>query len=271
MSAVVEQADQPQLPANTPGPGAPAVTKRKERIPIGLFGIPIFVVILLGAWFIWRTTADLSEVDLRTLGWSPLGAMTWQHLKITVVGTVIVMIISIPLGVALTRPRLRKFAGPVTAFANGGQAAPSIGLLVLLAMWLGFGFWTAIVGLGIYAILPVLRNTITGLDGVDPTLTEAGRGMGMSGPSVLLRIEIPLAIPVIMSGVRTALVLMVGTASLATFIGAGGLGQLITTGVNLFRNSILITGSLLIAALALLIDWIGRLLEYIVRPKGMTR
>jgi osmoprotectant transport system permease protein len=164
---------------------------------------------------------------------------------------------------------MRKFSGPVVAFANGGQAAPVIGLIVLLAMWLGFGFWTAIVALVIYAILPVLRNTITGLDGVDRTLMEAGRGMGMSGLGVLLRIEIPLAVPVIMSGVRTALVLMVGTASLATFISAGGLGILITTGVNLFRNSVLITGAVLITCLALLIDWVGRLLEYVVQPKGM--
>lgn len=266
MSAVIEQS-----PAPVDTSAASSTAKSRQRIPIGLFGIPIFVAILLGSWLIWRTTTELSDVDLRTLGWSPLGAMTWRHIQLTVVGTVIVTVVSIPLGVALTRPRLRKFAGPVTAFANGGQAAPSIGLLVLLAMWIGFGFWPAIVGLSVYAILPVLRNTITGLDGVDPTLTEAARGMGMSALSVLLRIEIPLAIPVIMSGVRTALVLMVGTASLATFIGAGGLGQLITTGVNLFRNSILITGSLLIAALALLIDWVGRLLEYIVRPKGMNQ
>ena len=269
MTAVVQESG-PPTPQPDAGAPMPTSTRRTgKRVPIGLFGIPIFVILLLGGWLIWRLTADLSDVDLRTLGWSQLGSMTWQHLKLTVVGTVLVIVVAIPLGVALTRPKLRKFAGPVTAFANGGQAAPSIGLLVLLAMWLGFGFWTAILGLGIYAILPVLRNTITGLDGVDRTLTEAGKGMGMSGMAVLLRIEIPLAIPVIMSGVRTALVLMVGTASLAFFIGAGGLGQLIATGVNLFRNSILITGSLLIAALALLIDWAGRMLEFVVRPKGM--
>ncbi|HEY9290337.1 MAG TPA: ABC transporter permease [Microlunatus sp.] len=269
MTAVVEETG-PAAPGTGPATApAKAPGKARQRPPIGLFGIPIFVAVLMGGWLIWRLSADLSDVDLRTLGWSVLGSMTWRHLQLTVVGTVLVLIVSIPLGIALTRPHLRRFSGPVTAFANGGQAAPSIGLLVLLAMWLGFGFWTAILGLAIYAILPVLRNTITGLNGVDPTLIEAGRGMGMSGPAVLLRIEIPLAIPVIMSGVRTALVLLVGTASLATFIGAGGLGQLITTGVNLFRNPILITGSLLIAALALLIDWFGRVLEYVVRPKGM--
>jgi osmoprotectant transport system permease protein len=93
--------------------------------------------------------------------------------------------------------------------------------------------------------------------------------MGMSNLSVLARIELPLAVPVIMSGIRTALVLMVGTAALATFINAGGLGTLITTGVQLFRNAILFTGGLLIACLALLIDWVGRLLEHFVHPKGV--
>ena len=103
---------------------------------------------------------------------------------------------------------------------------------MLLAIWLGFGFWTAILALCLYAILPVLRNTIVGLQGVDPTLVEAGRGMGMSSVAVLGRVELPLAVPVIMAGIRTALVLVVGTATLATFINAGGLGSLITAGIS---------------------------------------
>lgn len=253
-----------------PGTGGTVTTRPKRGgPPIGLFGIPIFVAVVIAGWLIWRLNTDLDDVIMRTMNWSSMGTYLWQHIQLTVVGTVLVVIVAVPLGVALTRPGLRKFSGPVVAFANGGQAAPSIGLLVLLAMWIGFGFWTAILALGIYAMLPVLQNTITGLNGVDRTLTEAGRGMGMSVAAVLIRIEIPLAIPVIMSGVRTALVLMVGTASLAVFINAGGLGIYITTGVNLFRNELLITGAILIAALALMIDWVGRVLEFVVRPKGM--
>jgi osmoprotectant transport system permease protein len=242
---------------------------RRNRPSIGLFAIPIAVGVVLLGWVIWRLNADLTSSDLITMGWSSLARFTLEHLLLTVVGTVLVVLIAVPLGIVLTRPGLRRAAPAVVAVANGGQAAPAIGLLVLGAMLLGFGFWTAIVALTIYGLLPVLRNTITGLDGVDRTLIEAGRGMGMSNASVLSRIELPLAVPVIMSGVRTALVLMVGTASLAVFINAGGLGQLITTGVNLFRNQILITGGLLIACLALLIDWLGRLLEFFVRPKGV--
>jgi osmoprotectant transport system permease protein len=115
----------------------------------------------------------------------------------------------------------------------------------------------------------VLRNTITGLQAVDPTLVEAGRGMGMSNAAVLFRVELPLAVPVIMTGVRTALVLVVGVASFATFIDAGGLGGLIVTGITLFRYSVLVSGALLIAVLALVIEWAGRVLEVMARPKGV--
>lgn len=263
--AVIEQT----APAG-PAPDRPAAAAAKRRRPeFGLFGIPILVAVVMACWLVWRFTTTIDSIELVTMNWSALGSAVWQHVKLTVVGTVLVVIFAIPLGIALTRRRFRSLSGPVLAFANGGQAAPSIGLLVLAAMWLGFGFWTAILALGVYAILPVLRNTIVGLDGVDRTLVEAGRGMGMSAMTALLRIEIPLAIPVIMTGVRTALVLMVGTASLAVFINAGGLGIYITTGVSLFRNGVLVTGGVMISSLALLIDWVGRVLEYVVRPKGM--
>ena len=103
------------------------------------------------------------------------------------------MIIAVPLGILLTRGKAKAAAPLVVGFANAGQAAPSVGLIVLFSMWLGSGFRTAVIALTIYAILPVLRNTIVGLQGVDPTLIEAGRGVGMSAPAVLLRIELPLA------------------------------------------------------------------------------
>lgn len=198
-----------------------------------------------------------------------MAALTWEHLVITVVCAVLVVLIAVPLGIALTRPGLRRFTGPVVGVANIGQAAPAIGLLVLLAMWLGFETSTTIIGLTLYAVLPVLQNTIAGLLGVDQTLVEAARGMGMSRGEVLRRVELPLAIPVIMAGVRTALVLLVGTATFAVFVNAGGLGQLITTGIQLFRYPVLISGGLLVALLALLVDWAGRVLEVLARPKGL--
>ena len=195
--------------------------------------------------------------------------LIWEHVKLTFVSAVIVVAVAVPLGIALTRGRLRAAAPLVVGIANAGQAAPAIGLIVLLAMWLDFGFWTAVLALTLYGLLPVLRNTITGLQGVDPTLVEAGRGVGMSARGVLLRIELPLAVPVIMAGVRTALVLLVGTATLVTFINAGGLGAILQTGISLFRFSLMIAGAVLVALLALLIEWLGRVLELFTRPKGI--
>lgn len=223
-----------------------------------------------GILVIWLVNANLTETERQTLDPATIWGYTLDHLKITVISAVIVLIIAIPLGIILTRPAFRKAAPVVRAIANFGQAAPAIGVIVLLAFWLGFGPGTAIVSLVIYAILPVLSNTIVGLQQVDERLVEAGRGIGMSQSAVLFKVELPLAVPVMLSGIRTALVLLVGTATLATFINGGGLGILITTGVNLNLNAVLIAGSLLVALLALTIDWLGRVVEQVARPKGLS-
>lgn len=247
---------------------------RDERASKGesrrlLIVLPVVVALVFAGWALWRATADLDSIEQRQLAWVVIGRLTWEHIKLTLVSTFFVLAVAIPLGVALTRPRFKRAAPFAIGIANAGQAAPSIGLIVLLAIALSFGFWTAILSLTLYAILPVLRNTMVGLQGVDPTLVEAGRGVGMSAAAVLFRVELPLAVPVILSGVRTALVLLVGTATLATFINGGGLGTLIVTGINLFRDPIVVSGALLVALLALLIDWAGRVLETYVRPKGV--
>jgi osmoprotectant transport system permease protein len=230
---------------------------------------PVVILVVLAAFAVWLATADLSATERSTLNPSGLADLAWQHVLLTVVSTAIVLVVAIPLGIALTRGPLRKASGAILAVANFGQAAPAVGLVVLLAFWLGFTFWAAVVALVLYAILPVLRNTIIGIESVDARLVEAGRGMGMSAAAVLLKVELPLAVPVMLAGIRTALVLLVGSAALATFIGAGGLGLLITTGVNLFLPKVLVSGALLIALLALSIDWLGRIVETFARPKGL--
>lgn len=234
-----------------------------------LFVLPLLVVVVFIGYLIWRQTADLDSIEQSTLGWEAIRAQLFEHLQLTVVSSLFIVAIAVPLGIVLTRGRAKLIAPAVVAVANAGQAAPSIGLIVLLAIWLGFGFWTAVLALTLYGILPVLRNTITGIQGVDPTLVEAGRGIGMSAPLVLLRVELPLALPVIMAGVRTSLVLVVGTAALVTFIGAGGLGGALTSGITLFRFPVIVSAAVLIALLALLIEWLGRLLEIAFRPKGL--
>ncbi|WP_235558566.1 ABC transporter permease [Nocardioides sp. Leaf285] len=230
---------------------------------------PVLVALAFGAWVLWRQTADLDSVEQSQLAWSTVTSLMVEHVKLTAVAGLLVVAVAVPLGIALTRGRLKAASPVVVGLANAGQAAPAVGLIVLLALWLGFGFGTAIIALVVYGVLPVLRNTIVGLQGVDPTLVEAGRGIGMTPAAVLLRVELPLALPVIMSGVRTALVLIVGTAALATFINAGGLGAMIVAGINLFRYSLVVSGALLVALLALLVEWLGRVLEFVARPKGV--
>jgi osmoprotectant transport system permease protein len=250
-----------------------ARTRFRDRInaesAIVLFAIPVIVVIGFGAFAIWHATADLDSVEASALGWPTIWQQIWEHVRLTFVAAFFVVAIAVPLGVLLTRGRAKAAAPLVVGIANAGQAAPSVGLIVLFAMWLGSGFRTAVIALTLYAILPVLRNTIVGLQGVDRTLVEAGRGVGMSVVSVLLRIELPLALPVIMAGVRTALVLLVGTATLATFINGGGLGATLQAGISLLRYSVIVWGAVLVALLALLIEWLGRVLELVSRPNGV--
>jgi len=235
----------------------------------GLLVQPVLLAVGVVAFVVWRSTASLSDTEARQLGWSALWSSVLEHLALTAAGGVLVLLIAVPLGVALTRRGLRRLSPVVLAVANIGQAAPAIGLFVLLATWLGFGFRTAVVTLVVYAALPVLRNTMVGITEVDQRLVEAGRGMGMSAAAVLFRVELPLAVPVMLAGVRTALVLLVGTATLATFVDGGGLGLLITTGINLSLDTLLVSGAVLVALLALFVDWLGRVVEHVARPKGL--
>ena len=226
------------------------------------------IAVLLGL-VAWLSFADLSPAELTTLAPGALWAYTLEHLQLALLAAAIVLVVAIPLGIALTRKSLRFLSGPVLVVANIGQAAPSIGLVVLLAFWLGFGFWAAVISLVLYGVLPVLRNTMVGLQHVDQRLVEAGRGMGMTAAAVLFKVELPMAVPIMLAGIRTALVLLVGTAALATFINGGGLGILITTGVQLNLPAVLVVGSLLVALLALFIDWVGRVVEHLAHPKGL--
>ncbi|MEO9325639.1 ABC transporter permease [Nocardioides sp. C4-1] len=252
-----------------PPPTAGARSRMDRSTLVMLVLPPVLVAVAFLGYVWWRQTADLDGVELEQLKWATTWSQIWAHVKLTLVASALVVAIAVPLGILLTRGRARALSPLVVGIANIGQAAPAIGMFVLLAMWRGFGFWTAIFALVLYGVLPVLRNTITGLQGVDPTLVEAGRGLGMSGGAVLLRVELPLALPVIMSGVRTALVLVVGTATIATFINGGGLGAIIDSGITLYRFRVMVAGAVLVALLALLIEWLGRVLEQLTRPKGL--
>jgi osmoprotectant transport system permease protein len=251
-------------------PPSAAATGRARRIGWAKLAIlPAFLIVVLVLTWWWFEQADLDAISKNALADGNVWLRLRQHIQLTVISTFFVLIIAIPLGILLTRKKLRKGAPVAMALANIGQATPAIGLLALLVIWIGIGEKAALIGIIIYAVLPVLSNTIAGLNANDPTLLEAARGIGMSPWGVLGRVELPLAVPLILAGVRTALVLNVGTATLATFGGGGGLGDLITTGITNQRMPVLMLGSILTIALALLVDWLASLAELVLRPRGL--
>lgn len=221
------------------------------------------------ALYVWINSKDLDSIEQRRINMDFILTATQEHIELTLVSTVFVVLIAIPLGILLTRDFLKSITAPAIAVFNVGQATPTIALLGLIMLWWQFGFWAAIAALVAYTTLSVLRNTMVGLSQLDPTIIESARGMGMSKFMVLWRIELPLAVPVIMAGVRTALVLNVATATLAVFAAAGGLGEIINTGIVQGRDRVTIVGSVITAALALSIDYFAGLAEDFLRPRGL--
>ncbi|MFJ3904111.1 ABC transporter permease [Streptomyces sp. NPDC090025] len=262
-AAVVVESPAEVEPAPPPAAPPRRITWRK------LVFLPAFVGLVLLATYLWISNADLDSIARNALADGNVQLRLWQHVKLTAISTFWVLIIAIPLGIALTRRGIDRAAPLFTTIANIGQATPAIGLLALLVIWLGIGPSTAIIGMVVYAVLPVLSNTVAGLRAIDPQLVEASRGIGMSGLGTLGKVELPLAVPLILAGVRTALVLNVGTATLATFGGGGGLGDLITSGIQTQRMAVLVLGSVLTVALALVVDWLASLAELLLTPRGL--
>lgn len=189
--------------------------------------------------------------------------LTLEHLWLVGLSTALAMLIGIPLGIVIAhRPRFNK---PVLAGANIIQTIPSLALFgfLLPVPWLGErSDRLAILALTLYALLPIIRNTYTGIRGVDPAVVEAGRGMGMTESQLLFQVELPLALSVILSGVRVAAVISVGVATIAAAIGAGGLGEFIFRGLAMVDNRVILAGAIPAALLALLADvsvgWLER-------------
>ena len=177
-----------------------------------------------------------------------------QHVGLVLISVGVAVAIGIPLGVLITRrPRLK---GPVLAVANVVQTIPSLALFgfLLAVPFIGLGARNAIIALVVYSLLPIIRNTYTGVTGVDPAVREAARGMGMTDWQLLRIVELPLAAPVVLAGVRVAAVVAVGIATIAAAIGAGGLGVFIFRGLSMVDNGVIMAGAVPAAALALIVD-----------------
>ncbi|HEX5594613.1 MAG TPA: ABC transporter permease [Micromonosporaceae bacterium] len=249
---------------------SPVAQRRGLRaIPTRLWVTPLLLMVAVLALIAYVSAQDLDSMEQRVLGADFVVDRVIEHLQLTVLAAAIIVAIAVPLGVALTRPAMRWLTPVALLLANLGQATPALGILVLLALTLGIGFKTALIALVVSALLPVLRNTIVGLQQVDPALVEAARGMGMSSRQILRKVEMPLAVPVILAGLRTAVVNAVGVAAVATFVNAGGLGQIIVAGVKLQRTPVLLVGGVLTAAIALALDWLAGLVEEFARPRGL--
>src|SRR5215213_4291632 len=188
--------------------------------------------------------------------WPELLTLTRDHIFLVFVSTGPAIIIGVPLGILLTR--IRKLRTPILGFANIMQTVPSLalfGLLIPLPFIGGIGARTAIIALALYALLPVIRNTVTGILGVDAKVLEAATAMGMTDGQRLRMVELPLAMPVMLTGIRIAVVICVGVATVAAAVGAGGLGTYIFRGLRQNDNNLLIAGAIASALLALLCDF----------------
>jgi osmoprotectant transport system permease protein len=189
-------------------------------------------------------------------------SLLWEHVWMVATAMLIAIAVGVPLGILLTRrPQFNK---PVLGAANIIQTIPSLALFgfLLPAPWLGErASRLAIVALALYALLPLIRNTYVGITGVDPAVVEAGRAMGMTGWQLLYQVELPLALGVILAGVRVATVLSVGLATIAAAIGAGGLGEYIFRGLAMVNNQLILAGAIPAALLAITADFGIGLLE----------
>lgn len=191
-----------------------------------------------------------------------------EHIQISFIALFFAVVIAIPLGIYLTNKK--KIAESIIGISAVLQTIPSLALLGLLIPLFGIGKVPAIIALVVYALLPILRNTFTGINEVDPSLKEAAMAMGMNTRKRLVKVELPLAMPVIMAGIRTAMVLIVGTATLAALIGAGGLGDIILLGIDRNNTALIILGAVPAAILALVFDFLLKKLELLSFKKTMT-
>jgi len=197
------------------------------------------------------------------------------HLWIIFVAITIAVLLGVILGIYITGKGREQIADTVLYLAEIMMTIPSLALFGLLMLLLGsiglkaIGFLPAVIALIVYGQLPILRNTYTAIQAVDPAMVEAGKGMGMNERQILFKIKLPLAVPVIMAGLRNAIVLIIGIAAIAALIGAGGLGSPIFRGLRNARMDLIIIGGVSVSILALIVDGLMALLERRITPKGL--
>jgi osmoprotectant transport system permease protein len=241
--------------------------------PAAKLGRIVTPLVVGAAWvllYLWVDGQELRSLEGRLLTSDNVRIAFTQHLRISFIAAVWILALAIPVGIALTRPWARRISPGVVAAANIGQGVPAVGTIVLAFIVITRSGTTATtIGLVAYGFLPVLRGTMIGLQQVSADVIKAARCLGMSRGEVLRGIELPLSVPVVLTGVRTTLVLTVSTAPLAAFVGGGTLGRFIVSGFAQSSTLLIIVGSVLAGGLALLADWFGGVAEDLLRPKGL--
>jgi len=229
--------------------------------------LAILLVAFLGVT-IWMTSLGSVGIFKVTPAMKIVTA-TVRHLQIVAVAELFAIIVGIPIGFLATRKAFRFVSPVLIGIANVGQTVPTLAFIGITAALLGMGYTAAVIALFVYATLPIVRNTYAGIRSVDPAVKEAAQGMGMSKWEVTSRIELPLARPIIIAGIRTSTVVNVGTAAVAGMIGAGGLGAIIMTGLAVRVMPIVIQGAAPTAALAIVLDALLGGVEEWMTPRGL--
>ena len=211
---------------------------------------------------IWQQLVEQTQ-----LRWGEVLSATSIHIQLVFFSMIIATVLAVSLGIMVTRvPRLKTIVLGGTGIL---QTVPSLALLGFMIPIFGIGVKTAIAALFLYSLLPIMRNTYTGIKDVDPATIEAAKGMGMTSMQILIKVELPLAVPVIMAGIRTAAVINVGNATLAAFIGAGGLGDFIFLGITRGIDGLILLGAIPAALLALILETFFGAVERWTTPEGL--
>jgi osmoprotectant transport system permease protein len=227
---------------------------------IAVTAIFVYLIFDMRAWGV-ALQALFPSADQFVYPRATLAELMKEHVLLVIASSILAIGIGVPAGVLVTRRGGRHFLDVVNDLTSLGQTIPPVAVLALIVPVMGFGFKPTVVALFLYSILPIVRNTISGLEGVPPDLVEAARGMGMTNVQILFRVEIPLAITVIMAGIRISVVINVGTATVGAVIGAGGLGVPIVAGLVRQNPAFVLEGAATAALFAVIADQLLARLE----------
>lgn len=195
--------------------------------------------------------------------------LLWEHIYMSLIALGLGVIVAVPLGILLSQ--VPKVANVVISIVSVLQTIPTLALLALMIPFLGVGKVPAIVALFIYSLLPILRNTYLGMSNVNPDLLDAAKGMGLKRMQIIRQVQLPLAVPVIMAGIRLSTVYVIAWTTLASYIGGGGLGDMIFNGLNLFRPDLILGGTIPVTILAVIVDLVMARIEDWVTPTTSSK